>query len=59
MRKKVRQLDERATEGGRYHDDVRSILPEMRRADGIIDIQQFIRTVKPDEYYHLPTSKTG
>lgn len=52
-------LDERAAEGGRYHDDVLEVLPEMRRANSLIDIRKFIQSVKIERYFTEGTEKNG
>ena len=52
-------LDERATEGGRYHDDVLEALPEMRRAKSLMDIQKFIQSVKIEQYFTEGTEENG
>ena len=44
-------LDERACVGGRYHEDVLSALPEMRRSDTMQDIEDYIRSVKSEHYF--------
>ncbi|MCB6474253.1 ATP-dependent DNA helicase DinG, partial [Coprococcus comes] len=44
-------LDERAGEGGRYHEEVMCALPSCKMAKDIKDIQHFIRNRKGVEYY--------
>ena len=52
-------LDERACAGGRYHEDVLSALPEMRRADTMRDIEDYIRSVKSEQYFTEGNEKRG
>ena len=52
-------LDERACAGGRYHEDVLSALPEMRRADTMRDIEDYIRSVKSEQYFTEGNEKHG
>ena len=47
-------LDERAVPGGRYYHDVVTILPKMRKTRSVLDIERFIRNVKPDSYFLEP-----
>ena len=44
-------LDERAGEGGRYHEEVMCALPSCKMAKDIKDVQHFIRNRKGVEYY--------
>lgn len=44
-------LDERATPGGRYYQDVLSTLPQMRKTRSIQDVKKFIRGVKSEQYF--------
>lgn len=44
-------LDERALRGGRYHGSVLAALPEMAATDGLYDVEQFLRAVKPEGYF--------
>lgn len=44
-------LDSRAAEGGRYHQDTLSALPDCRRADKLSEVESFIRSRKGTEYY--------
>ena len=44
-------LDERAGEGGRYHEEVMCALPSCKLAKDIKDVQHFIRNRKGVEYY--------
>ena len=44
-------LDERAVCGGRYFNDMRAALPEMRIATDPGDIQAFMRQVKSEDYF--------
>lgn len=44
-------LDERAGEDGRYHEEVMCALPKCKMAEGIKDVQRFIRNRKGVEYY--------
>ena len=47
-------LDERAAPGRAYHQDTLSVLPEMRKTRSIRDVEDFIRRVKPAEYFEKP-----
>ena len=49
-------LDERATPGSRYYHDILSVLPEMRTTRSIRDVEDFIRRVKPADYFTKPGS---
>ena len=44
-------LDQRAAPGRRYHRDMISVLPEMRRTRNLQDVEDFIRKVKADRYF--------
>ena len=44
-------LDERAAQGNRYFEDVKAALPEMRITGSERVVEQFIRSVKPDDYF--------
>ncbi|MDE7243149.1 MAG: ATP-dependent DNA helicase [Oscillospiraceae bacterium] len=44
-------LDERAGPGCRYFPDVKAALPDMQITTSINEIEQFIRSVKPDDYF--------
>ena len=44
-------LDERAGEGGRYHEEVMCALPSCKMTKDIKDVQHFIRNRKGVEYY--------
>ncbi len=44
-------LDERAARGNRYFEDVKAALPEMRITGSERVVEQFIRSVKPDDYF--------
>ena len=44
-------LDERAAPGCRYFPDVKAALPEMQLTSSIREIEQFIRSVKLDDYF--------
>ena len=52
-------LDERACVGGRYHEDVLSALPEMRRADTMRDIEDYILSVKSEQYFTEGNEERG
>ena len=44
-------LDERAALGRRYFEDVKAALPEMRITGSERVVEQFIRSVKPADYF--------
>ena len=44
-------LDERATPGSTYYQDILTVLPEMRKTRSLEDVERFIRSVKPEEYF--------
>ena len=44
-------LDERAAPGRPYYRDALSVLPEMRKTRSLRDVEEFIRRVKPEEYF--------
>ena len=44
-------LDERATPGNRYYQDILTALPEMRRTRSLRDVEDFIRSVKSEQYF--------
>ena len=44
-------LDERATPGSKYYQDILTVLPEMRKTRSLEDVERFIRSVKPEEYF--------
>ena len=44
-------LDERATEGKRYFEDMLAALPEMPITDSLEDVSRFIRSVKGPDYF--------
>ena len=44
-------LDERAVPGGRYYEAMTAALPELPTTRSVQDVEQFIRTVKPEQYF--------
>lgn len=44
-------LDERSLPGRRFHDAALSALPEMPVTSSLTDVEAFIRTIKPQEYF--------
>ena len=44
-------LDERATEGKRYFEDMLAALPEMPVTSSLEDVAKFIRAVKSSDYF--------
>lgn len=44
-------LDNRASAGGRYHQDVICALPECQRAEKLEEVERFIRSRKGTDYY--------
>ena len=47
-------LDERARPGSRYYRDVVSVLPPIPKKRNLQDVEDFIRRVKPEEYFKTP-----
>ena len=47
-------LDERAVPGSRYYQDIVSVLPPMQKTRSLQDVEEFIRRVKPEEYFKTP-----
>ena len=47
----VAVLDERATPGNRYYQDILTALPQMRRTQSLRDVEDFIRSVKSAQYF--------
>ena len=44
-------LDNRAVQGGKYHEDVLNALPTCQMAEELREVQAFIRSRKGVEYY--------